>query len=238
MPTAIILAGGLGTRLRSVVADVPKPMASIEGRPFLEYQLDYWISRGISHFILAVGYKHEVISAYFGSTYHGAKLTYSIEDTPLGTGGGFLLALKKTTEDLVLLLNGDTFFDIDFKYLETQHREKSADVTFSVFRTFEAGRYMGMDIDKDGRVKSLATNNSELGRLANGGVYLVKTSAIMDGYKASDAKVSLEDDIFPGMVNNRAQMFSVSFEGRFIDIGVPSDYQRAAEVLCSHGGNS
>lgn len=238
MHTAIILAGGLGTRLRSVVTDVPKPMALIEGKPFLEYQLDYWISRGINQFILAVGYKHEVISKHFGNTYHGAKVTYSIEDKPLGTGGGFLLALKKTTEELVLLLNGDTFFDIDLEYLETKHREKSADVTFSVFKAFEVGRYMGMNIDKDGRVKSLATNNSELGRQANGGVYLVKASAIRDIYPAGATKISLEDDIFPRMVNNRAQMFSVSFEGRFIDIGVPSDYWRAAEVLCTHGDNS
>ena len=153
-------------------------------------------------------------------------------------GCGFLLALKKTTEDLVLLLNGDTVFDIDFKYLETQLREKSADVTFSVFKAFEAGRYMGMDIDKDGRVKSLATNNSELGRPANGGVYLIKVSALRDSYPGEAEKISLEDDIFPGMMNNRAQMFSVSFDGRFIDIGVPSDYQRAAEVLCPHGDNS
>ena len=115
---------------------------------------------------------------------------------------------------------------------------KSADVTFSVFNAFEAGRYMGMDIDKDGRVKSLATNNSELGRLANGGIYLIKASAIRDSYPVGATKISLEDDIFPRMLNNRAQMFSVSFEGKFIDIGVPSDYRRAAEVLCTNGDNS
>jgi len=146
--------------------------------------------------------------------------------------------LEKTTEELVLLLNGDTFFDIDLEYLEAQHREKSADVTFSVFKAFEVGRYMGLAIDKEGRVKSLATNNSELGRLANGGIYLVKTSAVPQSYKATHNKISLEDDIFPGMINNRAQIFGVSFEGRFIDIGVPSDYHRAAEILCPHGDNS
>jgi D-glycero-alpha-D-manno-heptose 1-phosphate guanylyltransferase len=97
---------------------------------------------------------------------------------------------------------------------------------------------MGMDIDKEGRVKSLATNNSELGRLANGGIYLVKTSAVPQSYKSAHNKISLEDDIFPRMMNNRALMFGMSFEGRFIDIGVPYDYQRAAEVLCRHGDNS
>ena len=89
--TAIVLAGGLGTRLKSVVSELPKPMAPIQGRPFLEYLLDYWIAQGICHFILSVGYRHEVITAHFGIHYRGAQIDYAIEATPLGTGGGCCL---------------------------------------------------------------------------------------------------------------------------------------------------
>ena len=133
MSTAIILAGGLGTRLRSVVRGAPKPMAPIDGKPFLQYQLDYWIAKGIDNFVFSVGYKHEVILDFFGEKYLGAPITYSVEETPMGTGGGFLLALKMVVEDLVLLLNGDTFFDVDFEQLKALHVAKRAAVTFSMF---------------------------------------------------------------------------------------------------------
>ncbi|MDQ3186754.1 MAG: NTP transferase domain-containing protein, partial [Pseudomonadota bacterium] len=97
--SAVILAGGIGSRLRSIVPDLPKPMAPVSGRPFLEYQLDYWISQGISSFILSVGYRHEAIVDYFGNSYKGAELDYVIERIPLGTGGGLLLAVEKAGND-------------------------------------------------------------------------------------------------------------------------------------------
>src|SRR5438876_1839782 len=101
--TAIVLAGGLGTRLRSVVSDVPKSMASIAGRPFLEYLLDYWIGQGIRRFVLSVGYQHDVIVRHFGRTYRGAQLIYVTEKTPLGTGGALLLALESVSDPSFLL---------------------------------------------------------------------------------------------------------------------------------------
>ena len=117
--SAIILAGGLGTRLRSVVADMPKPMAPVNGRPFLEYLLDYWQNQGISHFIISVGYRHEIITGYFGARYKNATIKYAIEKTPLGTGGGFLLASDHLGDDRTfLLLNGDTYFPINLASLE------------------------------------------------------------------------------------------------------------------------
>ena len=128
MTTAIILAGGLGTRLRSAVTDLPKPMAPIGGRPFLEYQLDYWIAQGISRFVLSVGYQHEVIIDHFGTSYEGIELNFVIEETPLGTGGGLLLAAEKVGNDTpFLLLNGDTYFSVDLKTLTDFSQEKDAD---------------------------------------------------------------------------------------------------------------
>jgi CTP:molybdopterin cytidylyltransferase MocA len=111
--SAIVLAGGLGTRLRSAVPDLPKPMAPIAGRPFLAHQLDQWIAHGIRDFVLAVGYRHEAISDYFGAHYRGAAIRYSVEATPLGTGGALLQAASLVATDArFLLLNGDTYFDV------------------------------------------------------------------------------------------------------------------------------
>src|SRR5205085_7892557 len=103
----VVLAGGLGTRLRSAVPDVPKPMAPIAGRPFLEYQLDYWIGKGIDRFVLSVGYRHELIIDHFKARYRGAHIAYAIESSPLGTGGGLLRAVNEARLDSpFLVLNG------------------------------------------------------------------------------------------------------------------------------------
>ena len=99
MTTAIILAGGLGTRLRSEVPNLPKPMAIVKNRPFLEYLMDYWIEQGVCKFILSIGYLSEKIVSHFGGTYKNIPISYSIEKSPLGTGGGLLLSLKKITQD-------------------------------------------------------------------------------------------------------------------------------------------
>ena len=109
--SAIILAGGLGTRLRNTVPDLPKPMAPINGRPFLEYLLDYWITQGVENFVISVGYRHQQIVSHFGNRYKKANLQYAIEDTPLGTGGGLCLAITKLPVlEPFLLLNGENNF--------------------------------------------------------------------------------------------------------------------------------
>src|SRR5690349_1824955 len=144
MPSAVILAGGLGTRLRSAVPDLPKPMAPINGRPFLEYQLDYWIAQGIKRFVLSVGYRHEAITKHFGFRYKGVELEYAVEERPLGTGGGFLLAAEKVgRREPFLLLNGDTYFGVNLNILNACALEHDADWCMSLFRTSAKGRYMG-----------------------------------------------------------------------------------------------
>jgi len=230
--TAIILAGGFGTRLRSAVPDLPKPMAPIGSRPFLEYQLDYWITQEVSHFILSVGYRYEAIVDHFGNSYKGAELNYVIEKTPLGTGGGLLLAAEKIGNDApFLLLNGDTYFAADLKSLVKVSQENEADWCFSLFRTNEEGRYMGMDVSPQGQITSLKSGVGDPGRLANGGVYWVHPRALRVGRFVSGDKVSLEDDIFPAAMASGDRLFGVEFSGTFIDIGVPDDYHRAPELL-------
>ena len=230
--TAIILAGGLGTRLRSAVTDLPKPMAPIGGRPFLEYQLDYWIAQGISRFVLSVGYQHEVIIDHFGTSYKGIELNFVIEETPLGTGGGLLLAAEKVGNDApFLLLNGDTYFSVDLKTLTEFSQEKDADWCFSLFHSNEVGRYMGMDVSPQGQITSLKSDTDHSGCLANGGVYWVHPRALRSSRFAPGNKVSLEDDIFPSAMDSGQHLFGIEFPGIFIDIGLPDDYHRASTLL-------
>lgn len=234
MTSAVILAGGLGTRLRSAVPDLPKPMAPIGARPFLEHQLDYWIKQGISHFVLSVCYRHEAIVGHFGNSYKGADLEYVIEETPLGTGGGLLLAAEKVSKsEPFLLLNGDTYFAVDLKALIEFALANDADWCFSLFRTHEEGRYMGMDISPQGRITSLKSGTGRPGRLVNGGVYLVNPRALIRERFSPGDKVSLEDDIFPTAMALGQRLMGMEFPGIFIDIGVPEDYHRALALLAA-----
>ena len=231
MPSAVILAGGLGTRLRSAVPDLPKPMAPISGRPFLEYQLDYWISQGVSRFVLSVGYRHEAITEHFGPRYKGVDLEYAIEEQPLGTGGAFLLAAEKTgLREPFLLLNGDTYFRVDWSVLNDYALEHDADWCFSLFRTSEAGRYMGIELSSEGRITSLKSGVEQGPRLANGGVYWVHPRVLSGAWRGG-AKLSLEDGVFPAAFAAGQRLFGLEFTGTFIDIGVPDDYHRAATLL-------
>lgn len=231
---AVILAGGMGRRLRATVPDLPKPMAPVNGRPFLEHQIDYWIGQGIGRFILSVGYRREAIAAHFGASYRGARIDYAIEETPLGTGGGLLLAIEQLN-DLrpFLLLNGDTFFEVNLTRLADFHVKCQSDWTFSLFRADESRRYMGMEVDASGRVLSLRPGTGQPGQLANGGVYLVEPEILRtSGWRPGD-KLSLEDDIMPALFAGGARLHGLESDGRFIDIGVPKDYFRSAGILAA-----
>jgi len=231
MPSAVILAGGLGTRLRSAVPDLPKPMAPISGRPFLEYQLDYWINQGVHRFVLSVGYRHEAITEHFGSRYKGAQIEYAVEERPLGTGGGFLAAAEKLgSQEPFLLLNGDTYFGVDRKVLHAYALEHDAAWCLSLFRTSEKGRYMGIEMSPEGQIMSLRSGVEQGSRLANGGVYWVHPRVLSEAPSLGE-KMSLEDDLFPNAFAAGRRLFGIEFKGTFIDIGVPEDYHRAPTLL-------
>ena len=234
MTSAIILAGGLGTRLRSAVPDLPNPMAPINGRPFLEYQLDYWIAQGVSRFVLSVGYRHEMIVTHFGASYKGAELIYAIEPSPLGTGGALLLAAEKLgADESCLVLNGDTYFALDLQTLVAFARQHDADWCFSLFHPTEEGRYMGMDVSPQGKITSLKSGSGRPGRPANGGVYWLHPRALRNCGFAAGKKFSLEDDLAPAAVAAGQRVYGCEFPGTFIDIGVPEDYRRAATLLAA-----
>jgi D-glycero-alpha-D-manno-heptose 1-phosphate guanylyltransferase len=233
---AIVLAGGLGTRLRAAVPDMPKPMAPVNGRPFLERLLDYWIAQGVARFILSTGYRHEAIAAHFGAAFHGAVIQQVVEDRPLGTGGGLLLAsgaLAATGPFLVL--NGDTFFEVALKTLRDFHAAHRADATLSLFRSRQQGRYAGIGLGKNAAIRSFGAG--EKGGLANGGVYLMERSLLEGGPWLPRSALSLEEDILPDALAGEKRLFGLECSGRFIDIGVPEDYARAADVLGAQPGN-
>lgn len=235
MTAAIILAGGLGTRLRDTVPDLPKPMAAIRGRPFLAHQMDWWIAQGVDRFVLSVGYKRDCIIGHFGETYCGVPVSYAIEETPLGTGGGLLLAAAELAgrghEAPVLVLNGDTFFEVGLEALSAFHRAKGSDWTFALFPTTDTKRYMGMDVDGDGAIRSLAPRAEGPENLANGGIYLVEPAALAAARLPPNQKISLEYELLPAVVAAGGRLHGMTCRGRFIDIGVPEDYFRAADVL-------
>lgn len=215
----MVLAGGFGTRLRPAVSDVPKPMAPVEGRPFLERLLDYWIGQGVRRAVLAVGYMHEVIERHFGPSYRGCELVYSIEHEPLGTGGALLKAREAIGSPTFLALNGDTYFAVPLEALADFHRAKDADVTLSLFRS-EDPRYTGVSMASDGRVTGLAGKG-----VVNGGVFLFRSAALAG---LEPVKCSLENDI---LAHFGGSMYGRVFEAPFIDIGLPADWRAAAQII-------
>jgi len=171
---AIILAGGLGTRLSSVLKDVPKPMADINGRPFLEYILKYLLDQGISHVILSVGYKYEIIRNYFKKRYLDLQIDYSIEDKPLGTGGAIKRALYYSNGEDTLILNGDTIFKIDLHKFYELHRSKKSPLSIALKLIEDTRRYGLIEIDYDFRIKGFYEKGRVIDKgLINGGIYLL-----------------------------------------------------------------
>lgn len=230
---AIILAGGAGRRLRAVVPDVPKPMAPVNGRPFLEHLLDYWIGQGVSRFILSVGYKFEVVEGHFGDCYRGVEVACVVEDRPRGTGGGLLLALKHLRQSgAFLIMNGDTFFEVDMAPMCRHHQDRRAEVTIALREVEANSRYANVEIDNDGRITAFDNRARTSGRaLINGGVYLAEKSAFAGMIPESDEPVSIEDQLYPRMLVAGRRMYGFRSSGKFIDIGIPEDYRRAAAVL-------
>ena len=215
---AVVLAGGLGTRLRAAVSDVPKPMAPIQGRPFLERLLDYWIGQGVRRAILAVGYMHDTIRRHFGEQYRGCAIAYSIEQQPLGTGGALVQALPLVGDKTFLVLNGDTYFAVPLATLSDFHRQHGADVSLSLFRS-DNPRYTGIALAPDGRVASFSGQGA-----ANGGVFLFERAAAA---RLPAGVSSLEKDLLPQV----GALYGCVFDVPFVDIGLPEDWRAAASII-------
>jgi len=221
---AIVLAGGLGTRLRSVLKDLPKPMAPVGGRPFLEYLLRYLQQNGIEKVILSVGYKWEVIKAYFGDSFEGIKIVYSVENEPLGTGGAIKKSLFFVNSSDVFILNGDTLFNIDLKEFFAFHKKKRSVLSIALKAMSQFDRYGNVKIDNNNRIVSFEEKGYYESGLINGGIYLLNKDFFMDlDWKD---KFSFEKD-FLEKYYKFYEFYGLPFNSYFIDIGVPEDYEKA-----------
>jgi D-glycero-alpha-D-manno-heptose 1-phosphate guanylyltransferase len=229
--TAIILAGGFGKRLQNVIPELPKPMAPILGRPFLEHQMDCWIDQGIERFVLSVGYKREQIIDYLGDNYKGSSITYAIEEQPLGTGGGLIQALNYIDDkETVLAMNGDTFFEVNLEELYSFHLDRKSSLTLALFGATWSGRYMGMELDSMGRILSFNLESGKSPIVCNGGVYLLRPDAL-GTENFFERPISLEASILPALLASEKPMYGYVSSGRFVDIGVPEDYFRAPNII-------
>ncbi|EDP0280287.1 NTP transferase domain-containing protein [Campylobacter jejuni] len=212
---AIILCGGLGTRLKSVIKDIPKPMAPINDKPFLEFIFEYLKKQGIKEVILAVSYKYEVIQEYFKDEFLSIKIKYSIEKEPLGTGGAIKEALKFIKNE-AYVLNGDTFFDIDLTKLKLNGNR----ICLALKQMNDFDRYGTVNVDKHGFVMSFEEKVFKKQGLINGGIYLLAKD-IFNEFDL-EKKFSFEEFLQENCekLKTRAEIFN----DYFIDIGVPEDY--------------
>ena len=231
MMDAIILAGGLGTRLRSVVSDIPKCMAPVAGKPFLEYLFTYLSKYEVDRVILSVGYLREVIFDWIKE--NGGKfpfeIDYAVEEEPLGTGGGIRLALQKAKSDSVFILNGDTFFDVDLNAFLLQHADANRPISLALKPMRNFDRYGSVELN-EANSEIAAFNEKafcEQG-LINGGVYIINRST--DVFNTLPQKFSFETEVLQPQCLKH-QLSGFVNDGYFIDIGIPSDYERVQTEL-------
>jgi len=225
---AVILAGGFGTRLQKIVNDVPKPMAPVNRIPFLNYVFDYLKYYKIQHVVLSTGYLSEKIVEYYKDEFKGIKISYAKEETPLGTGGGIRNAMTKCTTDDVLVLNGDSFFDVDVKSHYRNHIFKQADCTLALRKVDNAARYGTIQL---GRLNKIAAfkekDNMEKEGLINGGVYILNREVYFNKTEV-DTAFSIEKDFYEKRLKE-LNIFGFEYNGYFIDIGIPEDYKKAQD---------
>lgn len=232
-PPAVILAGGLGTRLRSVYSDGPKSLAPVNGRPFLDYLLGWLRSEGVRETVLCVGYKRSQIEDFVqDGEQWGLRARYSIEEELLGTAGAIKNAEPLFSGERAFVLNGDTFLEVNLSEMLDFHRRKESRATLAVTFAKDKTRYGGLELNAEGRITSFSekTEGSESSGAGNGetsingGVYLIEREALSQ--IPPNIVVSLEKDLLPKLVA-RGAVFGFRTRGYFLDIGVPDDFERA-----------
>lgn len=226
----IVLAGGFGTRLRQVVSNVPKPMALVAGRPFMEIVLALLGRKGFTRAILSLGYMAENFVAHFGSRFAGMDLAYEVEHVPLGTGGAVRQAMERCQSDHVFVINGDTYLDFEAAAIEAHWQQHRAPIIVAR-EVPDATRY-GRLVIASGQVVKFSEKGESGRGLINAGCYVLPVG-ILDAFQAGQA-FSLETDFLAKIAGSRRLDLFVT-DGQFIDIGVPEDYARAQRELAGMG---
>jgi D-glycero-alpha-D-manno-heptose 1-phosphate guanylyltransferase len=232
--TAAILAGGRGTRLQSVVADRPKVLAEVHGRPYLTYLLDELERAGLREVVLLTGYQANQVRDTLGAAYGTLRLVHSPEPTALGTGGALRHALTKLSSPVALLLNGDSWCDVDLTELWSFHRRKAADLSMALIATRNAGRYGRVLVGPNEEVEHFEEKAGDTPGWMNAGVYLIDRGLI-EAIPA-DMPLSLERDLIPHWLEQYKRVFGYRHVGRFLDIGTPESYAAAATFFRATGG--
>lgn len=225
-PEAIVLAGGFGTRLSHVLVDLPKPLAPVNGRPFIAYLLDALAGNGVRHAVLATGYLAEKIESALGSDWQGMRLSYSVEDVPLGTGGAVRRAAAATSGGPLVVLNGDTYLEFDANAFAGAMRAAGADLGVALARVPDVARYGAVTVS-DGRVVTFGEKIGQGPGQINAGVYYFSPAAV----RALPAResFSMETEVLqPAAAAGRLHAYDDT-DG-FIDIGIPEDYARAQDL--------
>ncbi|MFC2137178.1 nucleotidyltransferase family protein [Bacteroidota bacterium] len=220
---AIILAGGFGTRLKGAIKDIPKSMAPINNKPFLEYILRYLVQQNINHIILSVGYKHEIISNYFGDSFKSASIKYAIEDEPLGTGGGIFNAMNYLKNDEAIIINGDTYFDVNLFDFYHFHITYCSELTLALKKMKNFERYGSISLNNY-RITSFQEKNFVEDGYINGGIYVCDKNTLYE--KIKKEKFSFEKDFMEKYIDD-LNIMGFTSNNYFIDIGIPEDYERA-----------
>ncbi len=230
---AILLAGGLGTRLRSVVSDRPKPMALVSGKPFMEYVVHELSRHGITDIIFAVGYKGSMVEEYFGDGSRfaapdgtGLTVRYAYEEELLGTAGAIKNAGRYVTEERFFVLNADTFYQIDYSRLADLQKDLNLEMALVLREVPDVSRY-GQATLRGGMLTGFnEKTTAAVPGTINGGIYLMDR-ALLDTIPAG--KVSLENEMIPRWLGEKRRLGGIVNDGYFIDIGVPEDYFRFME---------
>lgn len=222
----IILAGGMGTRLQSVVADVPKCMAPVNDQPFLHYIFNYLEQQECSNIILSLGYKHEYVTQWLKTQRRSFKIKFVVEREPLGTGGGIKLAIAESQSNNVFVLNGDTMFRADLQSMFKFHNEKNAAATLALKPMQQFERYGAVEANNDQRITNFHEKKYREQGLINGGIYLLNKRSFLE--KPFPQKFSMEQDYFEANVADQ-KMYGFVSNGYFIDIGIPAHYKQAQQ---------
>lgn len=228
--TAVVLCGGRGTRLRPVVSDQPKVLAKVNNVPYIYFLLDQIAEAGIKKVVLCTGYLGRLVKSTVGYKYNSLEILYSLEPTPMGTGGALRCSVKHICTNVAIVMNGDSFVECKFDDLFTFHRQHRATATIVLVRVPDVSRYGRVTIDRDNQIVEFSEKKeggiSESG-LVNAGIYLIDRETICKIPKG--VKYSLENEFFPDLVGDR--LVGCKTEGKFIDIGTPESYKRAGSFF-------
>jgi D-glycero-alpha-D-manno-heptose 1-phosphate guanylyltransferase len=219
---AIVLVGGLGTRLRSVVKDVPKPLADVKGKPFLWHLVNRLLKADVKTVILSAGYKAELISEFVREFFHSENIEVVVEREPMGTGGAIRFSIPNILGDYFFLLNGDSFFDIDLRKFERDSFSMGEfDISIALCEVEKPERFGVVEIGRDFKVMRFREKGSENRGYINAGIYIINKSALESFLRNLPDKFSFEKDVLEKL---ELRIIGIPYKGNFIDIGLPEDY--------------